>query len=333
MRRLLLAIVVAALLLTSSPAARAAPPPPATTSWPLPGIPEVVRGFDPPDSPWGRGHRGVDLAGAVGDTVLAAAAGAVTFAGMLAGRGVVVVDHGPVRTTYEPVTATVPAGSWVAAGEPIGRLQAGHCARQPCLHWGLKQGEKYLDPLLLAPDGSAGGRYRLLPATERDAATKRAEDRRSLQQQLLGIVRAPPSDRGRHGPAGSHGFRFPVAAPITLPYGMRYHPVLHVWKLHDGTDFGAGCGTPILAPYAGIVTERYFNVGYGNRLMVDHGIVDGEHVVSGFNHATSYVVGIGDRVAQGQLLGFVGTTGYSTGCHLHLMVWIDGQVADPMSWY
>jgi murein DD-endopeptidase MepM/ murein hydrolase activator NlpD len=61
--------------------------------------------------------------------------------------------------------------------------------------------------------------------------------------------------------------------------------------------------------------------------------VDGHRVVSGFNHATSYVVGVGDRVQQGQLVGFVGRTGYATGCHLHLMVWLDGRVVDPMTWY
>ncbi|QGN35335.1 peptidoglycan DD-metalloendopeptidase family protein [Microlunatus sp. Gsoil 973] len=114
---------------------------------------------------------------------------------------------------------------------------------------------------------------------------------------------------------------------------MRLHPILHVWKLHDGTDFGAACGTPIRAPAPGVVVRRYSNAGYGNRLMLDHGTIDGRHVVTGFNHAASYLVDVGDRVRQGQLLGFVGSTGYSTGCHLHLMVWIDGQVVNPMSWY
>ena len=75
--------------------------------WPLRPTPEVVAGFDPPDSPYGAGHRGVDLAGSVGQVVHTALAGRVTFAGSIAGRGVVVVDHGPTRTTYEPVTATV----------------------------------------------------------------------------------------------------------------------------------------------------------------------------------------------------------------------------------
>lgn len=343
MRRVALAIaatllVSGLLLIGQASAAPAAPTLPTATSWPLRGMPEVVRSFNPPASPWGAGHRGVDLAGEVGDQVLSAAAGTVTYAGPLAGRGVVVVDHGTVRTTYEPVTATVAAGAWVAAGDPIGTLDPGHCAHQPCLHWGLKRGDQYLDPLLLAPDGSSGGRYRLVSGSEIPAAEKRAEDRRQLLHSLpstVGVtpIGALPIDPGRPERAGSHGFSFPVTAPITSPYGMRFHPILHVWKLHDGTDLGAACGTPILAPYPGVVVERYFNEGYGNRLMLDHGIVDGHHVVSGFNHAVSYVVEVGDHITEGQLLGYVGQTGYATGCHLHLMVWIDGQVTDPMDWY
>jgi murein DD-endopeptidase MepM/ murein hydrolase activator NlpD len=105
-----------------------------------------------------------------------------------------------------------------------------------------------------------------------------------------------------------------------------------MWKLHDGTDFRAGCGTPIRAPYAGRVSSAYYNAGYGNRLMIDHGVVGGRRVITGLNHATRYVVGVGQQVSQGQVLGYVGSTGLSTGCHLHLMIWLDGAVVDPMTW-
>jgi murein DD-endopeptidase MepM/ murein hydrolase activator NlpD len=129
--------------------------------WPLPGFPAVVRDFDPPPHPFGRGHRGVDLAGAAGGPVLAAGAGTVVFAGPLAGRGVVSIDHpGGLRTTYEPVLASVAAGDLVGRGQQIGTLEPGHprCAA-PCLHWGLRRGADYLDPLqLLAP-----GPLRLMP--------------------------------------------------------------------------------------------------------------------------------------------------------------------------
>jgi murein DD-endopeptidase MepM/ murein hydrolase activator NlpD len=140
------------------------------------------------------------------------------------------------------------------------------------------------------------------------------------------------STGGSSGGGAHHGFIYPVSASITSPYGMRLHPVLRIWKLHDGTDFGAGCGTPIRAPYSGRVAERYYNAGYGNRLMIDHGMVAGRYVTTGYNHATGYTVGVGQHVRKGQVIGYVGTTGYSTGCHLHLMVWLGGRVVNPMGW-
>jgi murein DD-endopeptidase MepM/ murein hydrolase activator NlpD len=129
--------------------------------WPLQPRPQVVRAFDPPTDPWGAGHRGVDLAGRVGAPVQAALAGVVRFAARLAGRGVVVVDHGSTRTTYEPVAAMVRVGDAVARGQPLGTLELGgsHCAPAACLHWGWLRGDTYLDPLLLV----GGGPVRLLP--------------------------------------------------------------------------------------------------------------------------------------------------------------------------
>lgn len=129
--------------------------------WPLQPRPQVRHGFDPPGSPWGAGHRGVDLAGEVGAAVHAARAGTVVFAGRLAGRGVVVVSHGPTRTTYEPVDAVVHVGDHVEKGSAIGVLRRGgsHCFPAACLHWGLLRGDTYLNPLSLV----GGGPVRLLP--------------------------------------------------------------------------------------------------------------------------------------------------------------------------
>ena len=129
--------------------------------WPLHPEPAVVRGFDPPESPYGAGHRGVDLLGHPGQTVRTALPGTVTYAGRLAGRGVVVVSHGATRTTYEPVLAAVPVGRPVARGDPIGTLElpGSHCFPRACLHWGWIAGETYLDPLRLV----GAGPVRLLP--------------------------------------------------------------------------------------------------------------------------------------------------------------------------
>jgi murein DD-endopeptidase MepM/ murein hydrolase activator NlpD len=130
--------------------------------WPLDGHPQVVRRFAPPPRPWLPGHRGVDLAADTGVPVYAAGPGVVRFAGGLAGRGVVSIDHTDgLRTTYEPVTATVSADQVVRAGDVIGHLEAGHpgCPVAACLHWGLRCGDVYLDPLALV--GAA--HVRLLP--------------------------------------------------------------------------------------------------------------------------------------------------------------------------
>lgn len=130
-------------------------------AWPLSPQPRVVGGFDPPSSAYGAGHRGVDLAGAFGQVVHTALAGQVTYAGNLAGRGVVVVSHGDTRTTYEPVEAEVTRGEPVSQGAVLGRLEllGSHCLPRACLHWGLIRGETYLDPLTLV----GRGQVRLVP--------------------------------------------------------------------------------------------------------------------------------------------------------------------------
>jgi murein DD-endopeptidase MepM/ murein hydrolase activator NlpD len=140
-------------------------PAPAPTEggvWPLRPRPTVVAPFQPPASRYAAGHRGVDLAGRPGQLVRTALPGRVTYAGRLAGRGVVVVDHGNRRTTYEPVTATVDVGDRLPAAAVIGRLElfGSHCFPRACLHWGLIEGsDHYLDPLTLV--GAAA--VRLLP--------------------------------------------------------------------------------------------------------------------------------------------------------------------------
>ncbi|HTF07084.1 MAG TPA: M23 family metallopeptidase [Asanoa sp.] len=121
----------------------------------------VTRRFDAPPRPWLPGHRGVDLASVPGATVWAAGPGEVVFAGPVAGRSVVSIQHaGGLRTTYEPLIPVVRRGDQVAAGDPLGTLEAGHsgCPAAACLHWGLRRDAEYLDPLLLL-----GFRVRLLP--------------------------------------------------------------------------------------------------------------------------------------------------------------------------
>jgi len=324
---LLFAGLTLGLLLGGVPAgvATAQPRLPSPAGWPLAGKPEVIRGFAAPEHDYGPGHRGVDLAARAGQPVLAGAAGMVAFAGSVGGRGVVSIDHDDMRTTYEPVSPQVTAGQRVRLGQPIGRVSGGgHCAGR-CLHWGLRQGVSYVDPLVLL--GQAGGPIRLLAADQREVAAERARARAEASPGIDAVAAVAL------GPGGGHGFVQPVPGAVTSAFGMRFHPVLHRWKLHDGTDFGAACGTPIRAPYAGVVTRAYFNAGYGQRLILDHETVDGVRVETALNHATHFVVRPGQTVTRGQVLGFVGSTGYATGCHLHLMVWLDGRLVDPMTWF
>lgn len=137
--------------------------------WPLDPLPRVVEPFDAPDSAWAAGHRGVDLLGSQGQPVRAIGAGVVSFAGVVAGRGVVSVRHGALRSTYEPVTASLSVGTTVSAGQVIGLLQSvrSHCAPAACLHLGVRRGDTYLDPLsLLGPR-----QVRLKPLTVDDRST------------------------------------------------------------------------------------------------------------------------------------------------------------------
>lgn len=122
--------------------------------WPMEPTPPVVRFFEPPTDPYGPGHRGVDLLGTLGQPVLAIGGGTVTFAGSVGGRGVVVVDHGGLRSTYQPVDARLRVGTTVRAGQQIGSLELvhSHCLPAACLHLGVKRGTVYMDPLpLLGP--------------------------------------------------------------------------------------------------------------------------------------------------------------------------------------
>lgn len=272
---------------------------------PVPG--PVVRGFDPPADDWLPGHRGVDLAAEVGSVVRAADSGVVSVAQTIAGRGVVAILHGELRTTYEPVTPTVRAGQSVSAGDVIGTVQAGHCAAG-CLHFGLKRGEEYLDPL---DEVTA---VRLLPASAVALAAKLAAQRRAVLA------------AGGFEASGSGVLLNPVGGPITGPYGLRFHPIFHEWRMHEGVDLRASCGTPIRAAADGVVVSVSYDSSGGHRLVIAHA----GGLTTHYLHALRrYGVHEGERVEQGQVVGLVGSTGWSTGCHLHLTTKLNGRLVDP----
>ena len=134
------------------------------------------------------------------------------------------------------------------------------------------------------------------------------------------------------GPMTSDGFLSrPSEGWISSEFGMRYHPILHYWRLHAGRDFAANCGTPIRAAASGTIISRGWGGGYGNRIMIDHGIIRGVDLVTTYNHMSRFAVG-GGHVTRGEVIGYVGTTGESTGCHLHFETYEDGVPKDPRRW-
>jgi murein DD-endopeptidase MepM/ murein hydrolase activator NlpD len=169
-----------------------------------------------------------------------------------------------------------------------------------------------------------------------------ASEREAIQEKLAALARrrAAALDRARAAARASRaatqqevaGLIRPVNSYITSPYGMRFHPILHIWELHDGTDFGVGCGTPVHAAADGRVMSAYYSTGYGNQLMIDHGIMRGVSLQTSYNHLTSFAASPGEHVEQGEVIAYSGTTGYSTGCHLHFMVYENGDTVNPMSW-
>jgi murein DD-endopeptidase MepM/ murein hydrolase activator NlpD len=164
---------------------------------------------------------------------------------------------------------------------------------------------------------------------------KQTRDKVESHLRRIAERRARQHGRSIHSPPlGGGGYlSYPVNNTyVTSPYGMRLHPILHIWELHDGTDFHAPCGTPVYAAAPGRVSSEYYNGGYGNRLFIDHGYVRGVSLWTSYNHLSSYVAHVGEHVNRGELIAYSGTTGYSTACHLHFSVYVNGQTVDPMTW-
>lgn len=119
---------------------------------------------------------------------------------------------------------------------------------------------------------------------------------------------------------------------VTSSYGMRVHPIYGYYGLHNGIDFGGGCGVPLLAAGSGTVVAKYYSSSYGNRLFIYVGKVNGVNLSVVYNHASGYRVDVGQRVSRGQVVGATGDSGWSTGCHLHFTVLANGRPVDPMKY-
>jgi murein DD-endopeptidase MepM/ murein hydrolase activator NlpD len=135
---------------------------------------------------------------------------------------------------------------------------------------------------------------------------------------------APPSSSG------------PLSAPttegwISSEFGTRFHPIDRLWRLHSGRDYAAPCGTPIKAAAPGVVIEAGVRGGYGNRVVIDHGVMGGVHLATSYSHLES-IRTRGGSVKRGQVIGYEGSTGNSNGCHLHFEVYEDGEFVDPRNY-
>ena len=137
----------------------------------------------------------------------------------------------------------------------------------------------------------------------------------------------PPPITGGGGGGGGFLSAAELNQPITSEFGMRFHPILHYWRMHTGLDFGGPCGTPIYAAGPGSVLMAGWAGGYGNRVVIDHGMVGGVNLATTYNHMTR-IVKWGGRVQRGQLIGYEGTTGMSTGCHLHFETLENGDFVE-----
>ncbi|MGC5615589.1 peptidoglycan DD-metalloendopeptidase family protein [Georgenia sp. Z1491] len=146
----------------------------------------------------------------------------------------------------------------------------------------------------------------------------------------------PPAPSPEPPPESSATFIPPVPRPlvITSPYGPRIYPITGAWSIHPGVDFRSACGNTQVAIAGGTVSATNPSGATGtsgNQVIINHGIVDGRSTVSIYNHLSSFAVSPGQSVSQGQAIGSTGQTGMVTGCHVHLELWLDGQMTDPMN--
>lgn len=176
---------------------------------------------------------------------------------------------------------------------------------------------------------------------QREQALKVAESERAATEARLAELRAE-SERiaeeiralaAAGGPTFTSGkLPMPVNGWKSSDFGMRFDPFYQVWQLHAGVDLAAPGGTPIWAVEAGNVFRAGWNGGYGNYTCIYHGVYQGKGFATCYAHQSQIMVFVGQQVQRGAVIGLVGTTGASTGNHLHFEVRLDGNPVDPVPW-
>ena len=170
-------------------------------------------------------------------------------------------------------------------------------------------------------------------AKEYESMSAEYADFNALSREQAAAIAAAAAQKPSNGSSAapsSSGFVFPLAyaTKITDAYGYRIHPLSGTKKWHNGVDFAAGEGTAIYATKAGTVTSATYNEAYGNMVTINHG--DGYSSLYG--HMTNYIVSVGDTVSAGQTIGYVGSTGWSTGPHLHFTIYYNGSDVNPLNY-
>ncbi|MDO5721433.1 MAG: peptidoglycan DD-metalloendopeptidase family protein [Actinomycetaceae bacterium] len=212
----------------------------------------------------------------------------------------------------------------------------------------LEQTEKSRAAVAEASRSKAQAQLEESQAVERRAQQEIAridEENRQRQLELQQAAAAAESSGGGSGASSSGGsnsssvstsgiwgYPLPSWYPITSPFGYRYHPIYGSMILHAGTDIGAPCGTPAIATANGVVTEVSYNQWMGNYVTLNFGLVGGNSYQAKYLHLSAQTVWVGQSVSPGQTVGLVGTTGASTGCHLHYEFIINGEHVDAMAY-
>ncbi|WP_411090211.1 M23 family metallopeptidase [Streptomyces sp. 049-1] len=177
-------------------------------------------------------------------------------------------------------------------------------------------------------------------ATGTDAVTKAGRVPAEAETYLAEVHKLLPRYEAldREDPAGAGGaagalLTAPVSPlTITSPYGSREHPLTGVTKLHTGVDFAAPQGAQVVAARGGRVVFAAPTSAYGNRVVVDHGTIQGKRLETTYSHLSALETAVGQSVEAGTPVGRVGSTGLSTGPHLHFEVVLDGYYTDPRPW-
>lgn len=156
-----------------------------------------------------------------------------------------------------------------------------------------------------------------------------AEEKRLIEEHKKSLM---PEGNPVEYSGGPFAWPVPGVTRITSKYGYRIHPVYNTRKFHSGIDIGAGYGLNIVAAADGVVTLATTNGGYGQCIIINHGSKDGKAISTLYGHCSTLLVSSGDPVVKGEVIAKVGSTGVSTGPHLHFEVRINGNTTDPLGY-